>query len=82
MITREEIRELMNQILERQGKRTVDDEGETLRSIGFRSLDFSELALRVERRIGHELNFDASMLRRISSVGDTLDFFEEVSRRA
>ena len=82
MITRDEVRGLMNEILSRQGKRVLDDESASLRMIGFRSLDFSELALRVERRIGRELNFDASRLRAISSVADTLDFFEEASRRA
>ncbi|NOZ55942.1 MAG: acyl carrier protein [Calditrichaeota bacterium] len=72
----------MNAILVRQGKNPVDDEQVTLRDIGFRSLDFSELALRVEKRIGRELIFDASILRGITSVADALDFFEEASRRA
>lgn len=82
MITRDQVRGLMNAILSRQGKAPADDDAAPLRAIGFRSLDFSELALRVERSIGRELNFDASRLRAISSVGDALDFFEEASRRA
>lgn len=82
MIDRGEIRNLMDAILCRQGKPCVVDESASLRAIGFRSLDFSELALRVERRTGGELNFDASMLRAISSVADALDFFAEASRRA
>ena len=39
-----------------------------LEEIGFRSLDFSELALRVEDEIGEELNFDAPELRQIATV--------------
>jgi acyl carrier protein len=82
MIGRDEVRALMNEILGRQGKSCVKDESESLRAIGFRSLDFSELALRVERHIGYEINFDASRLRAISSVRDALDFFEEAGRSA
>ncbi len=82
MISREAVRELMDAILTRQGKPRVGDEDVALRAIGFRSLDFSELALRVERKIGRELNFDASRVRAISTVGDVLDFFEEAGERA
>ncbi len=82
MITREDVRRLMDAILARQGKPPAADETAALRAIGFRSLDFSELALRVERSAGRELNFEASLLRAIVSVGDVLDFFEEACRRA
>ncbi len=82
MIARDEVRRIMNEILARQGKRPADDDQAALRAIGFRSLDFSELALRVEKKIGREINFDASRLRGIASVGDVLAFFEEVGRRA
>jgi len=80
MISRDDVRELMDSILRRQGKLPVDDVNVPLRAIGFRSLDFSELALRVERRMGRDLNFDASALRAVSSVSDVLDFFEEACR--
>ena len=56
---------------------SLDDAAE-LRQVGFRSLNFSELALRVEDEIGVELNFDAVKLRRIATVGDVLDFMEEL----
>ena len=46
-----------------------------LRDLGFRSLDFSELVLRVERQIGGQLNFRAEQFRRIERVQDLLDFF-------
>ena len=46
-----------------------------MREIGFRSLDFSELALRVEQARGRELDFDAARLRAIERVVDILDFF-------
>jgi len=72
------IAELMNQMLESQGKARPRSDTQ-LREIAFRSLDFSELALRVEIEIGRELNFDAPALRAIETVGDVLDFLEVAS---
>ena len=69
----------MTEILLRQGKGPLDDESAALRDVGFRSLDFSELALRVELARGNELNFGAAELRSIATVGDVLDFFEAAS---
>lgn len=60
--------------MKNQGKVLPGDDGADLREIGFRSLDFSELALRVEDEVGEELNFDAPGLRQIATVGDVLDF--------
>lgn len=50
-----------------------------LADLGFRSLDFSELALRLEGRIGSELNFGAAELRRVEYVSDVVGFFEAVA---
>ncbi len=80
-LSRAQIRELMGQVLENQGKVLPDDDGADLREVGFRSLDFSELALRVEDETGEELNFDAPGLRRIATVGDVLDFLVELQRQ-
>jgi acyl carrier protein len=77
-LTREQIRDLMAAVLKAQGKTLPADDGADLREIGFRSLDFSELALRVEDEIGDELNFDAPGLRQIAKVGDVLDFIEQL----
>lgn len=44
-----------------------------LADLGFRSLDFSELALRLEQRLGRELNFGGAELRRLVTVGDVVD---------
>lgn len=74
---RNQIKELMDQILVRQGKGPIVNEEDELRGIGFRSLDFSELALRVERAAGRELNFDAALMRSIRTVADVLNFFEQ-----
>ncbi|HEY2790938.1 MAG TPA: acyl carrier protein [Micromonosporaceae bacterium] len=63
----------MTQILAKHGTPMPDDESTSLRQIGFRSLDFSELALRVEDEIDRELNFDAPELRSIATVADVLD---------
>lgn len=76
---RQMIRAMMAEVLVSQGK-TLPEEDETdLRQIGFRSLDFSELALRVEDEVGFELNFDAPELRQISTIGDVLRFLESIT---
>ncbi|WP_239088976.1 phosphopantetheine-binding protein [Micromonospora gifhornensis] len=79
-LTRARIRDLMGQVLANQGKVLPDDDDADLREIGFRSLDFSELALRVEDETDEELNFDAAGLRRIATVGDVLDFLADLQR--
>jgi acyl carrier protein len=77
-VSREQLRALMGEVLAAQGKSLPDDDTAVLTEIGFRSLDFSELALRVEDEIGDELNFDAAGLRQISTVGDVLDLLTEI----
>lgn len=77
-LSRTELRRHMAEVLEAQGKRLPDDDGAALRDVGFRSLDFSELALRVEDEIGEELNFDAPGLRQIVTISDVLDFLEQL----
>ena len=77
-LTRAHIRDLMGQVMKVQGKTLPENDDADLRAIGFRSLDFSELALRVEDEIGEELNFDAPGLRQIATVGDVLDFIERL----
>lgn len=79
---REQILELMQQISKRQGRDVQLVESASLRDVGFRSLDFSELALRVEQAVGRELNFDAGRLRGIQTVADVLDFFRDVAAGA
>jgi acyl carrier protein len=75
-----EIKELLNGILSRQGKPAVDDGTTLLRDAGFCSLDFSELALRVERAANRELNFDAALMRSIDTVDDVLNFFVQATK--
>lgn len=70
----------MGEVLAVQGKTLPDDEAARLADIGFRSLDFSELALRVEDETGGELNFEAAGLRRIDTVGDVLDLIVEIQQ--
>lgn len=77
-VSRDELRALMGEVLAAQGKSLPDDESAQLSAIGFRSLDFSELALRVEDEIDEELNFDAAGLRQINTVGDVLDLLSEI----
>ncbi|MFF0266595.1 phosphopantetheine-binding protein [Kribbella sp. NPDC004536] len=77
-VDRSRVRELMGEVMTAQGRALPADDTADLRDIGFRSLDFSELALRVEDELGDELNFDAPGLRRIATVGDVLDFIEQL----
>lgn len=77
-LDRERIRELMAEVLSAKGATLPEDEAADLRAVGFRSLDFSELALRVEDETGTELNFDAPGLRSIATVGDVLDFLQKL----
>ncbi len=80
-LSRDQLRSLMGQVLTAQGKKLPDVESADLQEIGFRSLDFSELALRVEDEIDEELNFEAAGLRQITTVGDVLDLLEEIQEQ-
>lgn len=75
-MNRQQILDFMKQILQRQGKGADCAETAALQEIGFRSLDFSELALRVETASGKPLTFDAGPMRAIRTVKDVLDFLE------
>ena len=77
-LSRDALRTQLAAVLSAQGKDLPDDEATGLDTIGFRSLDFSELALRVEDETGTELNFDAPGLRRIETVSDVLDFLQQL----
>lgn len=77
-LSRDELRGLMEQVLSAQGKALPEEELADLQKIGFRSLDFSELALRVEDQIDEELNFEAAGLRQINTVSDVLNLLEEI----
>jgi acyl carrier protein len=73
LLNRTRIRDLMAQVAANHGHALPADDDAALRDINFRSLDFSELALRVEDEIGRELNFDAPELRGIRTIADVLD---------
>ncbi|MCW2754395.1 MAG: hypothetical protein JWQ32_1806 [Marmoricola sp.] len=77
-VSREQLRALMGEVLATAGKALPDDDGALLADIGFRSLDFSELALRVEDEIDAELNFEAAGLRQITTIADVLDLLTEI----
>ena len=79
-MTRSEILALMNTILAKRGRPAITNEAQPVREANFRSLDFSEAALRVEIAIDRELVFDAASMRRIETVKDVLDFFEEAAK--
>jgi acyl carrier protein len=75
-LDRAQVRDLMALVLATRDVKLPDNDAAELREIGFRSLDFSELALRVEDEIDRELNFDAPGLRSINTVGDVLDLID------
>jgi len=77
-LSRDQIRTMMADVLAAQGKDMPAEDTANLEELGFRSLDFSELALRVEDETGEELNFDAPGLRQIQTVSDVLDFLEQL----
>ncbi|MDT0213526.1 acyl carrier protein [Rothia sp. ARF10] len=77
-LSRDQIRTMMAEVLASQGKEMPAEDTANLEELGFRSLDFSELALRVEDETGEELNFDAPGLRQIQTVADVLDFLEQL----
>lgn len=78
-MTRSEILNLMNHVLEKRNKAKIIDENQTVREVNFKSLDFSEVALRIETSINEELFFDAATMRNIKTVKDVLDFFESLT---
>jgi acyl carrier protein len=48
----------------------------SLHTLGFRSLDFAALALRIEDRVGREIDFSsAALLEDLDDVGDLQRFF-------
>ena len=65
---------LMADIQKRNNRPITFTEQQTLREIGFRSLDFSELLLRLEGETGKNLDMDAAPLRQIHTVGDLQGF--------
>lgn len=79
VLSRADVRHMMAEVLAKQGTQLPDQEDAQLAQVGFRSLDFSELALRVEDEVGYELNFDAPGLRSIQTVGDVLDFMGQLT---
>ena len=78
-MTRSEILNLMNHVLEKRNKTKIIDENQTVREVNFKSLDFPEVALRIETSINEELFFDAATMRNIKTVKDVLDFFESLT---
>lgn len=78
-LEREEVLETINVVLVKNGHDPVNDAEIPLREAGFRSLDFSEVALRVEDQIGRELNFEASAMRRIGTIKDVIDFLVQAA---
>lgn len=81
-MTRAEILDLMNTVLAKRGRPAITGEAQSVREANFRSLDFSEVALRIETAIDRELSFDAASMRRIETVKDVLDFFEDATQAA
>jgi acyl carrier protein len=76
---REEVLSTINLVLANKGLEPASDDDTPMRDAGFRSLDFSEVALRLEDKLGHELNFEASAMRTITTIKDVIDFFVQAA---
>ncbi|MBX9741135.1 MAG: hypothetical protein K2X62_13720 [Beijerinckiaceae bacterium] len=81
-MTREQVLGLINLVLKKNGRTETTDSETGLREAGFRSLDFSEVALRIEDSLDRELSFEASSMRRITTIKDVIDFFENATSAA
>lgn len=66
---------IINTVLAKRGRRPVKDGDLTLREAGISSLEFSLVALRVEERIGGELDFGGTTGWRVHTVADAIDLF-------
>lgn len=76
-----EIIEVINLVLTKRGKKLLgSDLTIELRSHGFRSMDFSEVALRIESMMDQELIFDAAVLRSIQTFEDVVNFLYRATR--
>jgi len=78
-MTRLEILNIINYVMAKRGRSEITNEDEDIRTVNFRSLDFSEVALRIENEIGEELVFDAASMRQINTIKDVIDFFENIT---
>jgi acyl carrier protein len=79
-VERQQVLDLINQVLTTQGKQPARDDDTPIADIGFRSLDFSQVALRIEDELERELNFSAAAMRRIATVRDVIDFFVQATQ--
>jgi acyl carrier protein len=73
-LTTDEVLDELRAMYRRRGRDDAIELDGDLAALGFRSLDFSELVLRLEDRLGRELNFSAAALRRVETVRDVVDF--------
>jgi len=79
---RQRVLDTINMVLRNKGREAASDDETPMREAGLRSLDFSEVALRLEDVLGRELNFEASAMRRITTIRDVVDFFVHASQEA
>lgn len=66
---------IINSVLAKKGRGPVEDGGTTLNEAGLRSLDFSEVVLRVEDSLGREIGFGATTIWRVKTISDAIDLF-------
>jgi acyl carrier protein len=71
---RHDVIQILRDMLKRREKPDQFDEDTPLASLGLDSMDFSELAVRVEMQSGRTLVFSAAPIRAVQTVRDILDF--------
>ena len=73
-MTTEEMEGEVQALCDRRGVEVQVDPGMRLADVGLRSFDISELAIRVEERLGRELNLGGAVLRELETVGDLVQY--------
>lgn len=72
-ISRDVLRSLVDQVLQKQGKSFPVGETDRLLDLGLSSLDLAELTVRLEDLAGGELFVEAAEIRPLDTVGDLID---------
>lgn len=73
------VAEELSALFRARGERPVLAPESTLRELGFRSIDFAAIALRVEERVGRELDFGSGDLTSgLATVADLQTYFRSV----
>lgn len=77
-LSRPEVRSLIAASLAEKGVRLAEDDGAVLSEHGFGARRFTELLLLAQEACGGELRFTESTQKEIRTLGDLLDYIEQI----